>query len=115
MVLKSSILACVLAGVVITHALPMSGNKITIDERDKKLLPTALPAAAILSFDQQFVGCLINTLYNPPKDQNDRLKYGDLINGCRTGRPKERLPGDNGSDLGSATQGVTSAVGALGP
>ncbi|ORZ07163.1 hypothetical protein BCR42DRAFT_154794 [Absidia repens] len=82
MVLKSSILACVLAGVTITHALPMSGNKVTIDKRHKKPLPTALPAAANLTPDQQFVACLVNTLYNPPKDKDDRLEYEELINGC---------------------------------
>ncbi|ORZ07161.1 hypothetical protein BCR42DRAFT_426449 [Absidia repens] len=82
MVLKSSMFACVLAGVAITQALPMSSNKVNIDKRHKKPLPTALPAAASLTPDQQYVACLINTLYNPPKDKDDRLEYEELINGC---------------------------------
>ncbi|ORZ07102.1 hypothetical protein BCR42DRAFT_154072 [Absidia repens] len=83
MVLKSSILACALAGVAITQALPMSGNKATIDKRHKnKPLPTAPPSAAGFTPDQQFVACLVNTLYNPPKDKDDRLDYEELINGC---------------------------------
>ncbi|CAO3601114.1 unnamed protein product [Absidia cylindrospora] len=82
MVLKSSILACALAGVAITQALPMTDSKVTIDKRHKKPLPTALPAAAGLTPDQQFIICLVNTLYNPPKDKSDRLEYEELIDGC---------------------------------
>ncbi|CAO3601204.1 unnamed protein product [Absidia cylindrospora] len=82
MVLKSSILACVLAGVAVTQALPMTGSRVNIDKRHKKPLPTVLPAAASLTPDQQYIICLVNTLYNPPKDKDDRLDYEELIDGC---------------------------------